>query len=127
MLVQDYIAQVTEINNYLTKFPPVTQGRNSIKLLDDKLLDLLDFGTPLKWQRQIQVQNFKPTSRTLCGFQDFCEHLESASEYPEAENKSNKKSGQEKGNEKLCWNNSNNKDKKHYCVLHGHNPTHFTK
>ena len=45
---------------------------------------------------------------------------------PVTNNKSNKTSGQEKGNNKRCHNN-NVKDKKYFCMLHGHNPTHITK
>ena len=53
MWVQDYIACVIKINNYLEEFPPVIAGRNDTKLPDNKLLDLLDFRIPIKWQRQM--------------------------------------------------------------------------
>ena len=110
MPVQDYIAQVVKINDYLAEFPPTIVGRNITRLRDDKLLDLLEFEIPIKWQRQMQVQNFEPTARTLRDFQDFCERLESALDKPVMDNKSNKTSGQENGNKKCCCNN-NNKDK----------------
>ena len=58
MPVQDYIAQVIEINNYLEEFPPTIVGRNATKLPDNELLDLLEFRIPIKWQQQMQVQNF---------------------------------------------------------------------
>ena len=47
MPVQDYIACVTEINNYLTKSPLFIAGGNATKLLDKKLLDLLEFRIPI--------------------------------------------------------------------------------
>ena len=48
MPVQDYIACVTEINDYLTKSPPLfIAGGNATKLLDNKLLDLLEFRIPI--------------------------------------------------------------------------------
>ena len=75
----------------------------------------------------MQVQNVKPTAGTLHDFQDFCERLESTLDDPPADNKSNKMSGQEKGNKKLCHNKNNDKDKNQFCMLHGHNPTHSTK
>ena len=119
MLVQDYIARVIKINDYLAEFPPPTiVGGNAIKLPDDELLDLLDFRITIKWQRQMQVQNFKLTAGTLRDFQDFCERLESALNKPVTDNKSKKMSGQEKGNKKRCHNN-NDKDKNHFCMLHG--------
>ena len=47
MLANHYIAQVCEINSYLTAFP-TKQSREATKLPTDKLLDLLEFGVPLK-------------------------------------------------------------------------------
>ena len=96
MPVQEYIACVIEINNYLEEFPPLITGGNATKLPYNELLDLLEFGIPIKWQRQIQVQNFEPTSKTLRKLQDFCKRLESAFDDPPANNKSNKTSRQEK-------------------------------
>ena len=55
---------------------------NTTKLLDNKLLDLLEFGIPIKWHRKMQVQHFEPTARTLQNFQDFCKRLESALDEP---------------------------------------------
>ena len=75
----------------------------------------------------MQVQIFEPTARTLRDFQDFCKRLESALDDPPVDNKSNKTSGQEKGNKERHQNNHSNKDKKHFCMLHGHNPTHSTE
>ena len=89
--------------------------------------NLLEFGTPLKWQRHMQVQNFKPTARTMHDFQDFCNRLESVLKDPTVDNKSNKTSIQEKGNKKCCQNNRNNKDNEYYFMLHGHNPTYSTE
>ena len=48
---------------------------------------------------------------TLGNFQDFCERLESALDKPVMDNKSNKMSGQEKGNKKRRQNNNNDKKK----------------
>ena len=53
MRVQEYIARVIKINNYLKEFLPTIVGRNATKLPDDELLDLLECGIPIKWQRQI--------------------------------------------------------------------------
>ena len=50
MLVQAYTARMTEINYYLTESPLVIQGRDATKLPDNELLDLLEFGIPIKWQ-----------------------------------------------------------------------------
>ena len=95
MPMQKYIAGVIKINDYLKEFPSTIIGRNPTKLLGDELLDLLEFGIPIKWQGPMQVQNFEPTVRTLRDFQDFCKRLESAFDNPVTDNKSNKTSGEE--------------------------------
>ena len=46
---------------------------------------------------------------------------------PPADNRTNKTPEQEKSNTKRHQNNNNNKDKKYFCMLHRHNPTHITK
>ena len=47
MLVTDYIARVCKINSYLAAFQ-TEPGREATKIPTDKLLDLLEFGFPLK-------------------------------------------------------------------------------
>ena len=44
MPVQEYIAQVIKINDYLEEFRPTIVGGNATKLPDNDLLDLLEFG-----------------------------------------------------------------------------------
>ena len=104
MLVHKHIACVIEINNYLKDFPPAIVGGNTTKIPDNELMDLLEFGIPIKWQHKIQVQNFEPMSRTLRDFQDFCKQLETALEDLPADNKPKQASGQEKGIKKLYCN-----------------------
>ena len=106
MLVQDYISWVIKINNYLAEFPPTIVGRNATKLPDKELLDLLEFRIPIKWQRQMQLQNFESTTRTLRDFQDFCECLESALDKTVTDETSKKTSEQDKGKKKCCRNNN---------------------
>ena len=59
MIAKDYIAQVCRINSYLTAFP-TEPGREATKLPTDELLDLLEFGVPLKWQRAMHLHGLKP-------------------------------------------------------------------
>ena len=63
MPVQDYIAQVIEINDYLAEFPPTIVDGNAIKLPDNELLDLLEFGIPTppvvsNWLRPIDLHTY---------------------------------------------------------------------
>ena len=57
---RDFIAHLREINNYLLKFPPVNPGEVPQALSDDELLDLLEFGVPTTWQREMVRQDFDP-------------------------------------------------------------------
>ena len=127
MPVRDYVARVIEINDYLEEFPPATLGGDATKLPDDELLDLLEFGIPIKWQRQMQVQNFEPQAGTLREFQDFCERLEAALDEPSADPKPKQTSDKEKGSKKRRRKSNDEEKGKHYCMLHGQNPTHTTE
>ena len=57
--IKKYVARVVEINEYLVQFPPKTIIRNSNKIPEDKLLELLNFGIPLKWRNHLHLQNYK--------------------------------------------------------------------
>ena len=59
MPAKDYIACICKINSYLTTFP-TNSDREASKLPTDELLDLLEFGVPLKWQRAMHLHGFKP-------------------------------------------------------------------
>ena len=59
MTAKDYIARVCKINSYLTAFP-TKPGRQATKLPTDKLLDLLEFGVPLRWQQAMHLHGFEP-------------------------------------------------------------------
>ena len=90
MRAKDYIARVCEIHSYLPLFP-TNSGREAEKLPTDELLDLLEFGVPLKWQRDIHLHGFEPQEGLVKDFAAFCERLESSLE--DTESKHTKKTG----------------------------------
>eukprot|EP00957_Ditylum_brightwellii_P146610 11161061-Ditylum_brightwellii.AAC.1 len=48
--VKEWVAQATELNNYLKDFP--AHNGNPTQPLDaDELLDILEFGVPARWRR----------------------------------------------------------------------------
>ena len=60
------MARVIKINDYLAEFPPTIVGGDAIKLPDGELLDLLEFGIPIKWQRQMKDgRNLERLSRFM--------------------------------------------------------------
>ena len=64
MIAKDYTARVCKINSYLTAFP-TKPGREATKLYRDELLDLLEFGVPLKWHRVMHLHSFKPQEGSI--------------------------------------------------------------
>ena len=78
MGIKEYLTRVVTINNYLPQFPPSVPLENSKKLLNKELLELLEFGIPLKWRNQMHLQNFKVQEHTIKEFTKMCERLDSA-------------------------------------------------
>ena len=137
MTAKDYIARVCEINSYLTAFP-TEPGRQATKLPTDELLDLLEFGVPLRWQRAMHLHGFEPQEGNIKSFATFCERLESSLDEPalkkqgSSNNETNKKTtdndssngkkkrrrGTGKGNGK------GDDDKPFFCLIHGKNTSH---
>ena len=75
--IKKYVARVVEINDYLVQFPPKTAGADPEKLPEDELLELLEFGIPLRWRNQLHLQNYKVQDHTIKEFTKICERLES--------------------------------------------------
>ena len=76
MSVRDYVARVVEINSYLTEFPPINATTPSAVLGEAELLDILEFGVPLTWQKTMVLHGFDPSEGTIKQFTEFCERLE---------------------------------------------------
>ena len=90
MLANGYIVQVWKMNSYLTALP-IDPGREPTKLPTNDLLDLLEFGVPLIWQRAMHLHRFNFQEGTIKYFATFCKCLESLLE--DTELNSHKKTG----------------------------------
>ena len=136
MTAKNYIARVCEINSYLMAFP-TEPGRQATKMLTNELLDLLEFGVPLRWQRAMHLHGFEPQEGTIKDSVKLCERLESSLEDTESkphkktgssnEEKDKKKSENDRSNGKKkrpCGNGKGNKDKPFFCLIHGKNSSH---
>ena len=74
---QEFVARLIKINNYLPKFPPTTAGSaDPASLPDDELLDILEFGMPNLWQKQMVLQDFDPLQHPIKEFTEFMEQVE---------------------------------------------------
>lgn len=76
MKIREYVARVVEINDMLEIFPPSVAGTAAIKLPEDEILDLLEFGLPNTWQKNMVLQDFDPLASNIAAFVAFCERME---------------------------------------------------
>ena len=63
--------------DYLEKFPPFGAGQ---RLLEDKILKLVEFSLPKDWKKELIIQGFDSAIQGLTKIVKFCEHLETAEE-----------------------------------------------
>jgi len=74
--IREYVARVVEINDMLELFPPSKEGETATKLPSDEILDLLEFGLPNTWQKNMVLQDFDPLAGDTNDFVAFCERME---------------------------------------------------
>ena len=72
--IRQYTNRMTELNEYLSSFPPFGADQ---ALPEEEILDLLEFGIPRAWQNQFIIQGFDPQANSVNDFVQFCERLES--------------------------------------------------
>eukprot|EP00957_Ditylum_brightwellii_P128827 9827442-Ditylum_brightwellii.AAC.1 len=64
MTVKEWVAQVSELNEYLKDFP--AQNGNEVQPLDkDKIMDILEYGVPVAQHREFTLQGFDPVDQGL--------------------------------------------------------------
>ena len=121
---REFVARLIEINSYLPEFPPTTTGgADPASLPDDELLDILEFGMPSSWQKQMVLQDFDPLQHTIKDFTEFCEHMEQVEAHEgtkvtpspmSKKSECSKSSGSKKrGREQV------EQEVEKYCMLHG--------
>jgi hypothetical protein len=70
---KEYQACLQTLNGYLVHFP----GANTDSKLDDfELMDILEFGIPTAWNREMVRMDFDPSEKGLPAFMDLLERLE---------------------------------------------------
>lgn len=120
---REYVARLTELNDYIERFPPLEEGGDPPrKLENDEILDLLEFGIPNSWQRQMMLHDFDPLSHTMKEFVSFCERLEMVEKH---EGKNRNQTDDEGSSTEKKSNNNKRRRGGGTCRLHGEN-THDT-
>ena len=74
MKMRTYCNRVIELNNYLARFP--SNFNDAQKIDEEELVDILEFGTPNKWQYKMVCMGFDSATSTSQELVEFCERLE---------------------------------------------------
>jgi len=107
----------------IPRLPP--NFNNAQSLGDDEIIDILLFGTPKSWQREMDRQGIDPLTSTPHDVVAFMERIKMSENFDSDKKttkvvpgKGKKKSGYAKGN--------SDADGFKHCMLHGNNNTHDT-
>ena len=73
-----YVTRMIAINELLKVFPPF--GGNAQALPDEELLDIFEYASPQRWQRQMTLQGYDPIQGSIDDMVRFCERMEAAEE-----------------------------------------------
>jgi len=124
MPVRECLMHIIRINTQeIPRLPP--NFNNAQSLGDDELIDILLFGAPKSWQREMDRQGLDPLASTPYDVAAFMERIEMSEDFDSdkkttkvAQGKGKKKSGYAKGN--------SDADGSKHCMLHSNNNTHDT-
>ena len=124
---RQYAARVSEINDYFAYFPIEGNEAAPTKLPVDEIVDILEFGCPPKWQRQMILQDFDAGSSTVSQFVSFCDRIERASDFSSSDSKSRRPDKSEERRSKKARRSSRDAEErsrrsgtnKLYCSYHG--------
>ena len=110
MKVRLYFQLLNRINS--VEIPCLPPFNNTRKFNKDELMDIVLYGVPKSWIREMDRQGIDPLQRTLGEVVMFLEQIESAEEH---DHKSTPVTNKKKGGKK---NSPSSGDK--YCLIHGH-------
>jgi len=80
MGVKQYIMHIYRINTKEIAHCPPTFD-NAQCLTPDEIIDILLFGTPKSWQREMDRQGFDPLAKTVTEVVEFMEHIEMSEDF----------------------------------------------
>ena len=131
--IREWVARVVELNDQIPNYPHPEGEGPSEKLDDDELMDILEFGVPNSWQKQMILHDFDPVQKSTTEFIQFCERIEKTEDKPmgsKSSEKSTKKRGlnyvSRSGGQTKRGSSPESKGSK-YCMLHGTNNNHSTE
>ena len=89
MKVRDFYVRILDLRNRQSSFPPFAEGQ---KMGMDELKEIIEFGCPATWQKEIYRQGFDVSNKTLEQLVDFYERMETTEDiYGSHQNTTNSK------------------------------------
>eukprot|EP00957_Ditylum_brightwellii_P155543 11840492-Ditylum_brightwellii.AAC.1 len=76
MSLHAFVARVNEMNNCLKQLPSRHSGTPKVKLVEGKLMDILENAVPKSWQGEMCRQRFDCAAEGQAEFIQFCKCLE---------------------------------------------------
>lgn len=123
MSVRQYLARIIEINEgEIPYLPPF--GGNAQCLPGDEIVDILLFGCPSSWSKELTRQGRDPMNMTPEEILTFFENQEQTEDYNWVEQKSNSNSNKDK--KRKASTGKKESGGSFYCMHHGKNNTHNT-
>eukprot|EP00957_Ditylum_brightwellii_P061731 4684326-Ditylum_brightwellii.AAC.1 len=75
MSLHNFVAHVNTINKRLAQFPPRDDRTPQEKLVNNKIMDILENAIPKSWQEEMWRQCFDCVAKGQAKFISFCEIL----------------------------------------------------
>ena len=69
MPTREFVARISEMNEYLKQFPPFEDNQ---AIDDEEIIDIVEFGIPSSWQKSMVLQGFDPMENSLADLVAFC-------------------------------------------------------
>ena len=126
MTVREYLMHILRINAMeIPRLPPNFNAAQALS--NDELIDILLFGTPKSWQREMDRQGFDPLASTPADVVDFMERIEMSEDFDSDKKTTTFAQGKGKGKKKASYaKGSSDAEGSKHCMLHGNNNTHDT-
>jgi hypothetical protein len=125
MKVKTYFMNIQRINDEeIPRLPPNFNAAQKIQ--PDELIDILLFGTPKSWQREMDRQGFDPLTHTAQQVIDFMERIEMTEDFDVDKKVQHVTKKGNNHNNKRKNDTTSDADGSKYCMMHGKNNTHDT-
>jgi len=123
MPVRECLMHILRINSQEIPRLPPNFNNDAHSLGNDEIIDILLFGTPKSWQREMDRQGVDPLASTPHDAATFMERIEMSEDFDS--DKKTTKVAPGKGKKKSGYNKRNlDADGSKHCMLHGNNNTH---